>query len=81
MPDHFKACDAKIRPFTGDTELLCTQLGEHTEHKATLRDYAWPGSETVITWQESDRRTFRGEYVRCADDCVLPIFHRGNHAP
>lgn len=77
-------CDAKIRPFPNPTELTCERNdGPHGEHCATLRDYAELGSQTVITWQESDRRTFRGLYVPCGDNdfpCVLPQNHRGRHA-
>jgi hypothetical protein len=46
-----------------------------------LRDYAYPGSETVINWQETDRRTFRGLYIPCGDNdfpCVLPTTTEGD---
>lgn len=80
------SCDAKIRPFPNPTELTCERTdAPHDEHGATLRDYAYPGSETVITWQESDRRTFRGAWRPCettmAGGCVLPADHRGRHVP
>lgn len=77
-------CDAKIRPFSTPTDVLCEKPSEpHDEHQAVLRDYAYPGSETVLTWQESDRRTFRGLYIPCDDEglCVLPRNHRGSCAP
>ena len=79
-------CDAKIRPFPNATELTCakTDPHPHDEHSAVLRDYAYQGSRTVINWQESDRRTFRGLYIPCGDNdfpCVLPDGHSGRHAP
>jgi len=76
-------CDAHIRPMPNDTEISCDVDGEHTHHKGTLRDYAYPGSATVIGWFEDDRRTFHGEWPgRCVtnDGCVLPLGHRGSHA-
>lgn len=76
-------CDAKIRPFPNPTEVTCERDdGPHEEHSAVLRNYAYPGSETVLTWQESDRRTFRGLYIPCGDNdapCPLPWKHRGEH--
>lgn len=75
-------CDAKIRPFPNPTELTCERDDPpHAEHHATLRDYAYPGSATVMTWFEDDRRTFRGEWAPCAGIalCVLPAGHRGEH--
>lgn len=77
------ACDAKIRPFPGPTELQCEHNDPHPEmvpHEATLRDYAYPGSETVVSWYENDRRTFRGDWAPCSGTCILPAGHRGNHA-
>ena len=77
-------CDAKIRPFPHDTELRCNrEEKEHDKvpHRAALRDYAYPGSETVIHWWEDDRRNFRGEWKNCDEfvGCVLPGGHRGQH--
>lgn len=74
-------CDAKIRPMypVSDVELTCelTHTGRTQEHKATLRDYAWPGSETVLSWMEDDRRTFRGTWAQCPvlAGCILPAGH------
>lgn len=78
-------CDAKIRPFPNPTELTCEKVDPHPhdEHFAVLRDYAYPGSETVMRWQESDRRTFRGEWQACeplSRWCILPRGHAGRHA-
>lgn len=82
-----EACDAKMRPFPNDTELRCGEVALHAEHRAVLRDYAYPGSETVITWQADDRRNFFGEWARCEDwqgdrpGCTLPAGHHGRCAP
>lgn len=79
-------CDAKIRPFPDATEVTCERDGErHDEHEGVVRDKAWPGSETRLTWWESDRRTFRGEWRACEPlsyefGCILPRGHAGRHA-
>lgn len=72
-------CDAKIRPLPNDTEIGCEKTGEHSEHQGTLRDYAFPGSATMVSWLENDRRTFRGEWSQCRKTfgCVLPTGHQG----
>lgn len=73
-------CDAKIRPFPNDTELQCDgELDTHLNHEATLRDYAFPGSVTTISWFDLDRRTFRGDWAPCSATagCVLPHGHHG----
>ncbi len=75
------SCDAKIRPLPDDTELVCDLSGPHGLHESTLRDYAYPGSATVISWYEDDRRTFRGDWVACPAECILPAGHQGRHAP
>lgn len=78
-------CPWKIRPFPDDRELRCEKPmgdapGSHV-HQATLRDYAYPGSETTISWQHSDRRNFTGPWFPWQDPgCVLPSGHRGSHA-
>jgi hypothetical protein len=86
-------CDARIRPFPNDTEVACDRDDEHQMHGGTLRDYAYPGSATLIEWDEDDRRTFHGEWPgECqsgsygagktnSSPCVLPAGHRGKHAP
>lgn len=77
-----ETCTAKIRPLPDETELRC-ELGAtpHDEHQTVLRDYAYEGSETKITWADDDRRTFRGEWAPCEmSGCVLPAAHHGNHA-
>jgi hypothetical protein len=51
-------------------------------HSGILRDYAYPGSESVIQWFENDRRNFRGDWQPCTafPGCILPAYHRGRHA-
>jgi hypothetical protein len=77
-------CDAKLRPFRplNDTEIECGLTDRsHTHHKATLKNYAYEGSQTEIQWAESDRRNFRGTWAPCLDSrCFLPLQHRGTHA-
>lgn len=77
-------CDAKIAPFSNrDVILTCEIPGDHhDQHESTLRDYAYPSSETKITWHEMDRRTFRGDLIQCEKKghCLLPNNHRGNCA-
>ena len=77
------ACDAKIRPFRGrnETEVQCEVEKVHSVHSGIVRDYAWPGSETTISWEEGDRRNFRGEFTECSHlGCTLPAEHWGGHA-
>lgn len=77
-------CDAKIRPFPAPSvELQCEHemVPAHEMHHSTLRDYAHPGSATTLTWEESDRRTFRGDWIECPErGCVLPGGHPRGHA-
>lgn len=78
-------CDAKLRPFRpiNETELACGNgLEEHTTHSSTLKDYAFPGSRTIMSWHEDDRRNFHGEWPGDCEskDCILPLNHRGIHA-
>jgi hypothetical protein len=74
-------CEAKIRPLPNDTEIRCGLTGDHTEHQGVLKDYAHPGSVTTIFWMEEDRRTFRGDWVPCPNNCTLPAGHWGRCAP
>lgn len=82
-------CDARIRPFAlgNDTEVHCeVDEGHDGFHRGTVRDYAFPGSATVVEWHDDDRRSFRGEWPgRCGQStdlgwCILPVGHDGNHA-
>jgi len=76
-----ETCTAKIRPLPNATELVCElPLNHENSHYSVLRDYAWPGSHTGISWGEADRRTFRGDWQSCLSvGCVLPAGHRGSH--
>jgi hypothetical protein len=75
-------CTAKIRPFPNPTELACElDAGHDNSHYGVVRNYAFQGSHTGISWEESDRRTFRGDWARCGIfTCILPLGHRGDHA-
>lgn len=77
-----KGCDAHMRPFPNDTEVGCEEEGEHDTHKGVLRNYAYQGSETILTWYEQDRRTYHGEWPGPCDEagCILPLGHYGRHA-
>jgi hypothetical protein len=84
--DQYDQCTAKIRPMPNPTEIRCELDRHHTRnmrHAGTLRHYAYPGSETVVTWADDDRRTFHGEFEPCATmpGCTLPDDHRGRCAP
>lgn len=77
-------CDARIRPFPNDTEIVCElEIHPQNDHKGSLRNYAYPGSLTVIQWSDKDRRNFHGEWPgRCGDTsdnklCSLPVTHYG----
>ena len=76
-------CDANIRPFPGVVEIRCEQPAGHDGmHSGTLRDYAYPGSATVVEWAADDRRSFTGEWPGVCDKwgCILPAGHpRGHH--
>lgn len=77
-------CPARMRPFPNSVELHCERAphlpDDHT-HEAVLRDYAYPGSRTTITWYDEDRRTFTGDWIECPHrGCTLPANHRGDHA-
>lgn len=84
IPFDVPRCDARIRPFPHELELMCTREfhnGSDTRHESVVADYAYPGSRTVLTWFESDRRNFRGEWIECPERaCGLPCGHRGDHA-
>lgn len=78
------ACDAKIRPFPNAVEVQCELVHTDEKHQGTIRDYAYPGSATIVSWFEADRRTYRGVWVPCPHlqgQCILPDGHHGNHAP
>ena len=91
-------CNARVRPFPNETEVRCEvgSKKEHElegggghegrqgvlVHEGVLRDYAYPGSETVIRWLEDDRRTFHGKWPGACEQegCPLPKGHDGSHA-
>lgn len=79
--DHYR-CQARIRPFPNVTEIRCDDTESHTgTHRGVLRDYAYPGSETVLAWEPDDRRSFTGEWSPCSSaGCVLPGGHPRGHA-
>lgn len=76
-------CDARVRPMApvNATEVAC-DLGDshHQMHRSTVRDYAYPGSATIVEWADDDRRTFHGDWPGDCPGCLLPVGHRGNHA-
>lgn len=77
------SCDARIRPMRpiNETEVLCEEPDGHVSgHQGTLRDYAYRGSATTMSWLDGDRRTFHGEWPGGCPDCILPLGHRGGHA-
>lgn len=78
------ACPARIAPMrpVNDTIIDCERTDEHTTHSGTLRDYAYPGSATTISWQDGDRRNFTGDLIDCfaTPGCILPAGHRGQCA-
>lgn len=73
-------CDARIRPFrpAGEDEFPCEKPVHHVaeSHEAIIRDRAYKGSETRLSWADDDRRTFRGEFKPCTiPGCILPAGH------
>lgn len=76
-------CDARIRTMRpiNETEITCEADEPHNTHTGTIRDYAYPGSETKVNWMEDDRRTFHGEWPGDCSHvmCILPKHHRGDH--
>ena len=89
-------CPWQIRPFPGETQVQCEKPDGHDRdpatllHESTLRDYAWPGSETKVTWVPGDRREFSGSFPGyCTQlgstggrqNCTLPAEHHGRCAP
>jgi len=77
-------CDAAIRPFPDPShEIRCEQLKhEIGPHSGIIRNYAFPGSETRLTWYPGDRRTFHGEWPGPCKffGCILPNNHPGECA-
>lgn len=82
-------CNARIRPFRmiNDVEVRCEKDVNHggTTHSGVLRDYAHSGSETQVTWYETDRRLFYSDWPGACnagilEGCVLPRRHQGRCA-
>jgi hypothetical protein len=96
------SCPSKIRPFPNDTELACEldahvpagttaadrdpDAPDFWTHRAVLRDYAYPGSETIVTWKAGDRREFTGDWpgycrkLGHLQNSMLPAGHHGSCA-
>ncbi len=70
-------CPFRMRPFPSFTVIDCTlPAGHDANHVGALRDYAYPGSITQVTWLHSDRRTFSGPFIECPTrGCILPAGH------
>jgi hypothetical protein len=68
-------CQFRIRPFPGFQIIGC-DLFEHPDtvmHQGAIRDYAYPGSVTLLNWMHDDRRPCSGEFIECpARGCILP---------
>jgi hypothetical protein len=76
-------CDAAMKlDYHDNIELRCELERPHREHQSVLRDYAFAGSVTLITWWEEDRRNYHGEWPGACEvtDCRLPQGHHGDHA-
>ena len=71
-------CQFRIWPFPGFQIIDC-DLFEHPDtvkHQGVIRDYAYPGSVTLLNWMHADRRTFSGEFIACPTrGCILPAGH------
>jgi hypothetical protein len=74
-------CDAAMRLDHHDVELRCELERPHRDHQVLLRNYAFAGSVTIMTWHEGDRRCFHGEWPGDCEvvDCTLPLGHKGDH--
>lgn len=77
-------CDAKIKPMVDDIVVSCN--GDHKkegQHSGDLKDFAYPGSVTTITWLEGDRRSFNGDWPGQCPECNplvhVPVGHLGKH--
>lgn len=69
-----------------ETRVVLVDCALEADHEGDHRgrwQHNFPGTAgfTNLTWQEADRRTFRGDYIGCADrGCVLPAGHPRDHA-
>jgi hypothetical protein len=93
QPVNQPTCDARFgwaitRP-EGVLLVDCAKPPAHFGSHSGPWNHNYPDTagHTTITWEEDDRRTFRGEWARCAEDaanpfghpttCILPANHRG----
>lgn len=86
-------CDARIRPFRGghdpeliEREVVCDrpEPAGHGQHAGDLRDAAYPGSSTRVTWLDDDRRNYVGAWpgsCELVEGCTLPAGHPRKCAP
>ncbi|MDE2096432.1 MAG: hypothetical protein KGL39_04240 [Patescibacteria group bacterium] len=75
-------CDAKIAPFNDKSKVIRCEDDMHHGgyHGGAIRGMAGPGTASVVSWAETDRRNFRGDFVMCMKGdglCVLPARHEG----
>lgn len=80
-----EACDARFgwrNVDRGDWIIVdCRKILPHPSHSGPwMHNYPGTDGVTVITWLEDDRRTFRGDFVKCPYECLLPSNHAGNHS-
>lgn len=54
-------CDAALHLSGHDIDVYCELDLPHNDHQAVLRDWAFPGSVTILTWHEDDSRNFHRE--------------------
>ena len=77
-------CAARIAPFVPIHAAVveCREPAGHAgKHQGVIADYAYPGSRTILSWLDSDRRNFTGEWIECPlPGCILPAGHPREHA-
>lgn len=76
-------CEARFRPMrpVNDIEVVCMELSDrHHWHSGAIRDYAYQGSVTVMSWADDDRRSFDGAWPGDCPNCILPLGHHGDHS-
>lgn len=81
-PEDAWRCPARIRPTEAIGVIACLEPDGHgPQHQGVIADFAYPGSRTRLTWLDSDRRNFTGDWIKCPHgSCLLPANHRGDHA-
>jgi hypothetical protein len=81
LPEHVSNVRVETVP---DGRFSVTCEGQ-PQHHAVIRDYAFKGSETVMTWEAGDRREFTGEHPGLCTGkvpgCTLHTGHHGRCAP